>query len=44
MARPIKDSDKEDLHKIAIQRGLKEYDVSLDSESPKYELKISSLE
>lgn len=40
----IKDSDKEELHKIAMQRGLKEYNISLDSESPKYDLKISSLE
>ena len=40
----IKDSDKEELHKIAMQRGLKEYNISLDSESPRYDLKISSLE
>lgn len=39
----IKDNDKEELHKIALQRGIKEYDVSLDSESPRYELKISLL-
>lgn len=40
----IKDSDKEELHKIAMQRGLKEYNISIDSESPRYDLKISSLE
>ena len=36
--------NKEKLHKIAMQRGLKEYNISIDSESPRYDLKISSLE
>lgn len=37
----IKDEDKEELHKIARARGLKEYDVNIDIESPQYELKVS---
>lgn len=38
----ISDKDKNQLHKIAQEKGLAEYDVSLDIDSRKYELKIKS--
>lgn len=33
--------EKEELQKIAMQKGIKEYDVSLDIDSRKYDLKIT---
>lgn len=33
--------EKEELHKIAKQKGIKEYDVNLDTDSRKYDLKVS---
>ena len=40
----IEDEDKNKLHEIAISRGIKEYAVSIDYDSPKYDLKISSFD
>ena len=40
----IEDEDKGKLHEIAISRGIKEYAVSIDYDSPKYDLKISSFD
>ena len=40
----IEDEDKGKLHEIAISRGIKEYAVGIDYDSPKYDLKISSFD
>ena len=37
----IAKEDKEKLHRIAVKKGLKEYDVNLDAESRKYDLKVT---
>lgn len=37
----IAKKDKEKLHRIAVKKGLKEYDVNLDAESRKYDLKVT---
>ena len=37
----ITKKDKEKLHRIAVKKGLKEYDVNLDAESRKYDLKVT---
>ena len=39
----ISDKDKSQLHKIAQEKTISEYDVSLDVDSRKYELKITPL-
>lgn len=39
----IPSKDKEKLHNIAHKKGMKEYDVSIDFESPKYDLKVTAL-
>ena len=39
----IKPEDQEKLHQIALKKGLKEYKVSIDEDSPKYSLKINTL-
>ncbi len=39
----IEDRDKEYLHKIAMLKGLEEYDISLEYDNPKYDLRISEL-
>ena len=39
----IKPEDQEKLHQIALKKGLKEYKVSIDEDSPKYSLKINAL-
>ena len=36
--------NKNKLHEIAISRGITEYAVSIDYDSPKYDLKISSFD
>lgn len=36
--------DEGKLHEIAISRDIKEYAVSIDYDSPKYDLKISSFD
>lgn len=39
----ITDEDYEKLHQIALRRGIKEYKVSIDEDTPKYSLKITEL-
>ena len=40
----IKPEDKERLHQIALKKGIKEYRVSIDEDSPKYSLKVNPIE
>ncbi len=39
----IKKEDYENLHRIALDKGIKEYRVSIDNSGPKYSLKVTSL-
>ena len=35
--------DKDELHLIAVEKGLKEYDIDLDTGSRRYDLKITAI-
>ena len=35
--------DKDELHLIAVEKGLKEYDVALDAGSRRYDLRITAI-
>lgn len=39
----ITDEDYEKLHQIALRKGIKEYKVSIDEDTPKYSLKINEI-
>lgn len=35
--------DKQELHQIAVEKGLKEYDVDLDTGSRRYDLRVTAI-
>ena len=39
----IPQKDKNELHLIAVEKGLKEYDVSLDTDSRRYDLRVTAI-
>lgn len=39
----INEQNKTELHRIAVEKGLKEYDVNVDSESQRYDLRVTEL-
>ena len=39
----ITQKDKNELHLIAIEKGLKEYDVDLDTGSRRYDLRVTAI-
>ena len=39
----ITKKDRDELHLIAVEKGLKEYDVALDTESRRYDLRITAI-
>jgi len=39
----ILQKDKQELHRIAVEKGLKEYDVDLDTDSRRYDLRVTSI-
>ena len=40
----IRQKDKDELHDIALKKGIKEYEVSIDANSRKYDLKVIALQ
>ena len=39
----ISQKDKQELHQIAVEKGLKEYDVDLDTGSRRYDLRVTAI-
>lgn len=39
----ISQNDKQELHQIAVEKGLKEYDVDLDASSRRYDLRVTAI-
>ena len=39
----ISQNDKQELHQIAVEKGLKEYDVDLDTGSRRYDLRVTAI-